>query len=80
MQGLFTSPPKPRDSQSQDPEEPVWRQRLDTTTKRAVVTTGVMISISFGQSFVHHGVIILNTMLVTLFLFIESRRYCYYEL
>jgi uncharacterized membrane protein len=58
----------------------VWRQRLDTTTNWAVVTTGAVISISFSQSNVHHGVILLNTMLVTLFLFIESRRYRYYEL
>ncbi|MGE5374936.1 MAG: DUF2270 domain-containing protein [Bacteroidota bacterium] len=58
----------------------VWRQRLDATTNWAVVTTGAVISISFSQSTVHHGIIILNTLLVTLFLFIESRRYRYYEL
>src|SRR5512147_1484580 len=58
----------------------VWRQRLDTTTNWAVVSTGAVISISFSQSNVHHGVILLNSMLVTLFLFIESRRYRYYEL
>jgi uncharacterized membrane protein len=58
----------------------VWRQRLDTTTNWAVVTTGAVLSISFSQSSIHHGIIILNTLLVTLFLFIESRRYRYYEL
>lgn len=58
----------------------VWRQRLDTTTNWAVVTTGAVLSISFSQSGIHHGIIILNTLLVTLFLFIESRRYRYYEL
>ena len=58
----------------------VWRQRLDTTTNWAVVTTGAVISISFTQSTIHHGIIILNTLLVMLFLFIESRRYRYYEL
>jgi uncharacterized membrane protein len=58
----------------------VWRQRLDATTNWAVVTTGAVISISFSQSTVHHGIIILNTLLVMLFLFIESRRYRYYEL
>src|SRR5512138_40518 len=58
----------------------VWRQRLDATTNWAVVTTGAVISISFSQSTVHHGIIILNTLLITLFLFIESRRYRYYEL
>lgn len=58
----------------------VWRQRLDTTTNWAVVSTGAAISVSFSQPNVHHGVIILNTLLVTWFLFIEARRYRYYEL
>jgi uncharacterized membrane protein len=58
----------------------VWRQRLDTTTNWAVVTTGATLTFAFNQSMGHHGVIILNTLLVTLFLIIESRRYRYYEL
>lgn len=57
----------------------VWRQRLDTTTNWAVVTTGAAITIAFNQT-AHHAVIILNTLLVTLFLTIEARRYRYYEL
>jgi uncharacterized membrane protein len=58
----------------------VWRQRLDATTNWAVVATGATLSIAFSQPNVHHGIIILNTLLVTLFLFIEARRYRYYEL
>ncbi|MBK7318769.1 DUF2270 domain-containing protein [Candidatus Villigracilis affinis] len=58
----------------------VWRQRLDTTTNWAVVATGATLSIAFGQSSVHHSVILLNTLLVLWFLFIEARRYRYYEL
>lgn len=58
----------------------VWRQRLDTTTNWAVVSTGAALSISFSQPNVHHGVIILNTLLITWFLFMEARRYRYYEL
>lgn len=58
----------------------VWRQRLDTTTNWAVVATGATLSIAFSRSDVHHGIIILNTLLVTWFLFIEARRYRYYEL
>lgn len=58
----------------------VWRQRLDTTTNWAVVATGATLSFSFSQPNVHHGVIILNTLLVTWFLFMEARRYRYYEL
>jgi uncharacterized membrane protein len=58
----------------------VWRQRLDTTTNWAVVATGATLSIAFSQSAVHHSVILLNTLLVLWFLFIEARRYRYYEL
>jgi uncharacterized membrane protein len=58
----------------------VWRQRLDTTTNWAVVATGATLSVAFSQPDIHHGIIILNTLLVTWFLFIETRRYRYYEL
>lgn len=58
----------------------VWRQRLDTTTNWAVVSTGATLSIAFSQSNIHHSIIILNTLLVMWFLFIEARRYRYYEL
>jgi uncharacterized membrane protein len=58
----------------------IWRQRLDTTTNWAVVATGATLSVAFSQPDIHHGIIILNTLLVIWFLFIETRRYRYYEL
>ncbi len=58
----------------------VWRQRLDTTTNWAVLSTGAVLSIAFSQPNSHHSVIILNMLLVTWFLLTESRRYRYYEL
>jgi uncharacterized membrane protein len=58
----------------------VWRQRLDTTTNWAVVATGATLSVAFSQPEIHHSIIILNTLLVIWFLFIETRRYRYYEL
>ena len=58
----------------------VWRQRLDTTTNWAVVSTGATLSIAFSQPDIHHAIIILNTLLVMWFLFVEARRYRYYEL
>jgi len=57
-----------------------WRQRLDTTTNWAVVTTGAVVSFAFSQTESSHIVILLNLILVTLFLLIEARRYRYYEL
>lgn len=58
----------------------VWRQRLDTTTNWAVVTTGAVISFIFTQPTSHHIAILLNVIFVTIFLIIETRRYRYYEL
>jgi uncharacterized membrane protein len=58
----------------------VWRQRLDNTTNWAVVATGAAISFVFSNPQNHYSVIILNTLLVTLFLWMEARRYRYYEL
>lgn len=58
----------------------VWRQRLDTTTNWAVVTTGAVITFAFSEPLGDHSVIILSALLITLFLVIEARRYRYYEL
>lgn len=58
----------------------LWRQRLDATTNWSVLTTAAALSFAFGEPSAHHSVIILNTLLVTLFLYIEARRYRYYEL
>lgn len=58
----------------------VWRQRLDATTNWAVISVGATLSIAFSQASVHHSVILLNMLLVCIFLYIEGRRYRYYEL
>lgn len=58
----------------------VWRQRLDNTTNWAVITAGAAISFALSDPSHHYGAIILNTLLVTIFLWIEARRYRYYEL
>ncbi|HLF26971.1 MAG TPA: DUF2270 domain-containing protein [Anaerolineae bacterium] len=58
----------------------VWRQRLDNTTNWAVITAGAALSFAFSSPQNPHGVIPLNTLLITLFLYIEARRYRYYEL
>jgi len=59
----------------------VWRQRLDITTNWAVVTTGAAISFAFSRAQAEdHRVIILDILLVSLFLWIETRRDRYYEL
>ena len=57
-----------------------WRNRLDTTTNWAIITASAGISFALGNPSQHHGVILLNMLLVAIFLFIEARRYRYYEL
>ncbi len=57
-----------------------WRARLDTTTNWAVITTGATLSFAFGSATNPAVIIIVNTLLVLLFLLMESRRYRYYEL
>ncbi len=58
----------------------VWRSRLDTTTNWAVVATAAAITIAFSGNTSNFVVIILDSLLVFLFLWIEARRYRYYEL
>ncbi len=58
----------------------IWRQRLDNTTNWAVITAGAALSFALSDPSHHHAVLILNTLLVTIFLWIEARRYRYYEL
>jgi uncharacterized membrane protein len=57
-----------------------WRNRLDATTNWAVITTGAALTFTFGTTDNTHMVLVAVTMLVLFFLFIEARRYRYYEL
>jgi uncharacterized membrane protein len=57
-----------------------WRNRLDTTTNWAIITTGAGIPIALSSPSQHHAVVLLNLILVAIFLYIEARRYRYYEL
>ena len=57
-----------------------WRNRLDTTTNWAVLTTGATLSFAFSSPDNPHFVILINTILVAFFLTMEARRYRYYEI
>ena len=57
-----------------------WRNRLDTTTNWAVITAGATLSFAFSSPTNPHFVILINTVLVAFFLFMEARRYRYYEI
>jgi uncharacterized membrane protein len=57
----------------------IWRTRLDATTNWAVITAGATLSFVFSSPDNPHFAIPINTILVSIFLFMEARRYRYYE-
>src|SRR3712207_6098217 len=57
-----------------------WRTRLDGPTNWAVLTTGATLSFAFSSPNNPHVMILLNSLLIAFFLFIEARRYRYYDL
>ncbi len=57
----------------------VWRGRLDATTNWAVITAGATLSFVFSSADNPHFAIPINSILVSIFLFMEARRYRYYE-
>ncbi|HEV2761409.1 MAG TPA: DUF2270 domain-containing protein, partial [Pyrinomonadaceae bacterium] len=57
-----------------------WRNRLDTTTNWAVLTAGATLSFAFSAPSNPHFVILINSIVVAIFLFMEARRYRYYEI
>lgn len=58
----------------------LWRNRLDTTTNWAVVTTAAVLTFSFGSAQNPHFVLLMVLVLVLSFLNTEARRYSYYAL
>lgn len=57
-----------------------WRMRLDGTTNWAVLTTGATLSFAFSSANNTHVMILINMMLIMFFLYIEARRYMFYDL
>jgi uncharacterized membrane protein len=57
----------------------VWRQRLDATTNWAVLTTAGMLSFSFADTESEHIIVLLSSLIILCFLFIEARRFRYFE-
>lgn len=57
-----------------------WRTRLDRTTNWAVVLTASLITWGFASQDRPHYVILVGMAMVTLFLFIEARRYRVYDI
>jgi uncharacterized membrane protein len=58
----------------------IWRQRLDTTTNWAVALTGIALSITFSAANNTPAPLIVAGLVVFMFLYIEARRYRYFDI
>lgn len=56
-----------------------WRLRLDNTTNWAIISTGGLLTFTFGHPDSSHQVLLLGHVLVFSFLWIESRRYRFFD-
>jgi uncharacterized membrane protein len=57
----------------------VWRQRLDVTTNWAITSTTAIITIAFSTREVPHIIFFFNLAIVAVLLWIEARRYRFYD-
>lgn len=57
----------------------IWRQRLDVTTTWAITTTTTIIGAAFTFRDLPHIIFFFNLALVWIMLWIESRRYRFYD-
>src|SRR5882762_4600991 len=57
----------------------VWRQRLDITTNWAITSSTAIITIAFANRDVPHIIFFFNLAIVWVMLWIEARRYRFYD-
>lgn len=57
----------------------IWRQRLDVTTTWAITSTIAIITYSYSQPSIPHIVFFFNLAIVWAMLWIEARRYRFYD-
>lgn len=56
-----------------------WRARLDNTTNWAITTTSTIFTVAFSVREVPHIIFLFNVAIVSIMLWIESRRYRFYD-
>jgi uncharacterized membrane protein len=56
-----------------------WRDRLDRTTNWAITVVAAMLSLSLSTAAAHHGVLVFAMLLILLLLWIEARRYRFFD-
>ena len=57
----------------------IWRQRLDVTTTWAITSTTTIIGVAFSFKDIPHIIFFFNLALVWVMLWIEARRYRFYD-
>ncbi len=57
----------------------MWRQRLDTTTTWAITSTTTIFTVAFTVRSVPHIIFFFNIAIVWIMLWIEARRYRFYD-
>ena len=57
----------------------VWRQRLDITTNWAITSTTTIITVAFSFRDIPHIIFFFNLVIVLMMLWIEARRYRFYD-
>ncbi len=57
----------------------VWRQRLDVTTTWAITATSTIFTVAFSLRDVPHIIFLFNLAIVSVMLWIEARRYRFYD-
>ncbi|MFN2623652.1 MAG: DUF2270 domain-containing protein [Chthoniobacterales bacterium] len=57
----------------------IWRQRLDITTNWAITSSTAIITIAFSNRDVPHVIFFFNLAIVWVMLWIEARRYRFYD-
>ena len=56
-----------------------WRNRIDQTTNWAITVVAAMLSVALSTPTAHHGVLLMALLLISLLLFVEARRYRFFD-
>jgi uncharacterized membrane protein len=56
-----------------------WRNRIDQTSNWAITVVAAMLSVSLSTPSSHHGVLLFAMLLIYLLLWIEARRYRFFD-
>jgi uncharacterized membrane protein len=57
----------------------IWRQRLDITTTWAITSTTTIVTVAFSFRDIPHIIFFFNLIIVWMMLWIEARRYRFYD-